>query len=103
MNVILVTGASSEIGEAVVNRLAERNLNLLLVARNAQKLEEQCTKLKNVFGIHAEFIAADLIKNDTAQKISNEMQKRELEVTMLINNAVLVREANFQRLHWKQN
>ncbi|CAM4415115.1 short chain dehydrogenase [Pedobacter westerhofensis] len=45
MKVTLITGASGGIGEAIANRLADRKHNLLLVARNAQKLEEQCAQL----------------------------------------------------------
>jgi short-subunit dehydrogenase len=87
MDVILITGASGGIGEAIVNRLAERKHDLLLVARNAQKLKEQCIKLKKDFGINADFIAADLSKVDMAQQIFKETQHRGLNVTMLVNNA----------------
>ena len=101
MKIILVTGASGGIGEAVVNRLAGRKHNLLLVARNAQKLEEQCTKLRKDFGIHADFIAADLSKNGTAQEIFEATQKRNLEVTMLINNAGVGSGGEFSSLSLK--
>jgi short-subunit dehydrogenase len=86
MEVTLITGASGGIGEAIVNRLAERKLNLLLVARNAQKLEQQCRQLAEEFGIKAQFIAADLSKPETADQIFNETKKRGLDITMLINN-----------------
>jgi short-subunit dehydrogenase len=98
MDVILVTGASGGIGEAVVNRLAARKHNLLLVARNAQTLEKQCTKLKEEFGIHADFIAADLSKAETAQQIFEETQKRGLKVTVLINNAGIGSGGEFSAL-----
>ena len=87
MDVILITGATGGIGEAVVNKFAEKRRSILLVARNAQKLEEQCVKLKKEFGIHAEFIAADLSKEGNAQEIFEETQKRGLKLTKLINNA----------------
>jgi len=87
MDVILITGASGGIGEAIVNRLAAGKHNLLLVARHAQKLEEQCGKLRTDFGIQADFIAADLSKADMAQQIFEETQNRGLKITMLINNA----------------
>jgi short-subunit dehydrogenase len=98
MDVILITGATGGIGEAVVNRLAERGHGLLLVARNAQKLEEQCVKLKNKFGIHAEFIAADLSVAGNAQQIFEETQKRGLKVVMLINNAGIGSGGEFSTL-----
>ena len=101
MDVILVTGATGGIGEAIVNRLAERRHGLLLVARNAQKLEEQCVKLKKEFGIHAEFIAADLSKAGNAQQIFEETQKRGLKVGMLINNAGIGSGGEFSALPLK--
>lgn len=101
MDVILITGASGGIGEAIVNRLAERKQNLLLVARNAQKLEEQCLKLCTEFGIRADFIAADLSKADTAQHIFEEAQRRGLNVTMLINNAGIGSGGEFSTLTLK--
>lgn len=87
MDVVLVTGASGGIGEEIVKRLAERKHNLLLVARNAEKLKEQCINLENTYGISAQFIAADLSKNEAAQEVFEESRKRELSISMLINNA----------------
>jgi short-subunit dehydrogenase len=87
MKVTLITGASGGIGEAIVNRLAERNQNLVLVARNSEKLEKQCRKLKERFGISAQFIACDLSKPKAAFEIFEEIQIRNLEIEMLINNA----------------
>ena len=98
MDVILITGASGGIGEAIVNQLAERKHNLLLVARNAQKLREQCIKLEKDFGINADFIAADLSKVDMAQKIFAETQNRRLNVTILVNNAGIGSGGEFSTL-----
>lgn len=101
MDVILITGASGGIGEAIVNQLAVRKHNLLLVARNAQKLKEQCIKLKEDFGINADFITADLSKLDTAQQVFDETQIRGLNVTMLINNAGIGSGGEFSTLSLK--
>lgn len=98
MDVTLITGASGGIGEAIANRLAERKHNLLLVARNAHKLEEQCKLLSNKFGIHAEFIAADLSKPEAAQQLFEQTQERNLKVTMLINNAGIGSGGEFSEL-----
>jgi short-subunit dehydrogenase len=87
MKVTLITGASSGIGESIANRLAERKHNLLLIARNAEKLKEQSAQLSERFGINVQFIAADLSKPESAYEIFNEVSKKGMEVEMLINNA----------------
>lgn len=98
MRVILITGASGGIGEALANKLAERKHNLLLVARNSDRLTIQCKKLTEKFGIHAQFIAADLSKPGTPGNIFSEVQNRGLEVEMLINNAGIGSGGGFTEL-----
>ncbi len=87
MKVILITGASGGIGEALATKLAERKHNLLLVARNVGKLTIQCKQLTEKFGINAQFIVADLAKPEIAEQVFTETQRRGLEIEMLINNA----------------
>ncbi|MBK6266052.1 SDR family oxidoreductase [Marivirga sp. S37H4] len=87
MKVVLITGASGGIGEAIANRLAERKHNLLLVARNESKLKVLAEQLIRQHQISVEYISADLSKANTVQDIFEETQKRQLEIEMLINNA----------------
>lgn len=98
MKVVLITGASGGIGEAIVNRLAERKLNLLLVARNAEKLKQQSLQLADRFGISVQFIASDLSKPGTPERIFEETQKRGLKIEMLINNAGIGSGGEFSSL-----
>lgn len=101
MKTTLITGASGGIGEAIVKRLAQRQHKLLLIARNAEKLERQCTELTAKYGIDASFIAADLSKPGTATAIFAETQKRGLEIDMLINNAGIGSGGEFSSLDLK--
>lgn len=87
MKFTLVTGASGGIGEAVVRKLAAKKHNLVLVARNAEKLAELSKTLQDQYGIQAAFIAADLSKPDAAFQIFQETQKQNWEINLLINNA----------------
>lgn len=98
MKVILITGASGGIGEAIANKLAERKHNLLLVARNADKLAMQCKQLVEKFGINAQFIIADLAKPSSAEQVFAEIQQRGLEIEMLINNAGIGSGGEFSEL-----
>ena len=87
MNVTLITGASGGIGEEVAYRLAERKNNLLLVARNSEKLAQLCKKIEAETGVHAQYISADLSKPDAPQFVYEESRRMGLEVDLLINNA----------------
>lgn len=101
MKVVLITGAYGGIGEAFANKLAERKHNLLLVARNAEKLKKLCQQLTGKYGIEAQFIAADLMKPETAEQVFAETQKRGLEIEMLINNAGIGSGGQFSDLSLK--
>ncbi|RLJ80474.1 SDR family NAD(P)-dependent oxidoreductase [Pedobacter alluvionis] len=98
MKVTLITGASGGIGEAIANGFAQRKQNLLLIARNAEKLEKLCKQLHGQFGIQAQFIAADLSKTGAAEEVFEETQQRGLEVEMLINNAGIGSGGEFSEL-----
>ncbi|GAB3764792.1 SDR family NAD(P)-dependent oxidoreductase [Spirosoma pomorum] len=87
MDVTLITGASSGIGEALASQLAARNHNLLLVARSTDKLDKLCIQLASTYGIQAQYVSADLTKPEATGQIYEECRKRELTVTLLINNA----------------
>jgi short-subunit dehydrogenase len=87
MNVTLITGASDGIGKAVANQFASLKHNLILVARNEEKLSKLCNELKSKYKIEAQYITADLCKSDAPQIIYEECKKRGLSVNILINNA----------------
>jgi short-subunit dehydrogenase len=87
VKVTLITGASGGIGEAIADQLAARKKDLLLIARNEEKLGEQCKALAQRYGIIAQYIAIDLSEPESASIIFEEVKKRELEVEMLVNNA----------------
>jgi short-subunit dehydrogenase len=87
MNVTLITGATSGIGEALAHQLAERKHNLLLVARNEQKLKQLCNELADKSKIATYYIVADLSKPNAANYVFEESKKKNLFVNVLVNNA----------------
>ena len=56
----VVTGASEGIGREIALRLAESGLNLILVARRRELLEELASRLASQWGIQTRALTADL-------------------------------------------
>lgn len=79
----LITGASSGIGRDMARVLARKKYNLVLVARNKEKLKKLAEELKEKNNIEVETIAIDLgiIEN------CKELHKRAKNIDILINNA----------------
>ena len=82
----LITGASSGIGAVYADRLAKRGYDLILVARNAARLNALATRLSAATGRTVKTIAADL--NDKAARSNVEhILRDDKSITMLVNNA----------------
>ena len=82
----LVTGASSGIGAIYAQRLATRGFDLLLVARDQQRLEEAATKLRAEHGVQVEVLKADLTQKDDVLKLEQRLRS-DSSITLLLNNA----------------
>ncbi|GAB4286085.1 MAG: SDR family oxidoreductase [Oscillatoriaceae cyanobacterium] len=87
MPTALITGASSGIGEVFAQELAQRQYNLILVARSEAKLQELATKLQQAHGINAEIIVQDLSQPGGGTAVFEAVSQKGLTVDMLINNA----------------
>ncbi|QWT21571.1 SDR family oxidoreductase [Bacillus sp. NP157] len=82
----LITGASTGIGAIYADRLARRGYDLILVARNAERLDALAGRLATDTGRSVKTIAADL--NDRAGLAAVEKTLREDDsISMLVNNA----------------
>ena len=79
--IALVTSASGGIGKAIARELAP-NYQLVLVARSADKLNALAAQL-----IGAETIVLDLSIADAVQKLTRELETRNLDIGVLVNNA----------------
>lgn len=84
---ILITGASGGIGESLARKLAAKKHHLLLVARNEWKLKQLSSELAATNGVVVDYVSVDLAANDGAAKVWNEVIKKNLIVTTLVNNA----------------
>lgn len=85
----LVTGASSGIGKAMARVLASEGANLVLVARNLPRLEQEANDLNSRYGGNTQVFAGDLSQPEIPQKLFEFTQQRGLEIDLLVNNAGL--------------
>ena len=85
--VALVTGASSGIGEAFAWALARRRMQLILVARSEDKLRGLASRLVDAYRVRVEVVAADLADHDALSRLLAEIDRLEMPVDLLINNA----------------
>jgi short-subunit dehydrogenase len=82
----VITGASSGIGAVYADRLAKAGYDLILVARNAERLRVLATRLTTESGRSVETIAADLTDTADLAKIETVL-KTDASITLLVNNA----------------
>lgn len=82
----LVTGASSGIGAVYADRLAKRRYNLLLVARDGERLSALAKRLKAEQGVDVEVLVADLT-NRADVRVVEQRLRDDAAITLLVNNA----------------
>lgn len=83
----LVTGASSGIGKAFAEQLAERGFDLVLAARRMELLLVVQNDLQSRFGVKVLPLAQDLCDRDAAEKIYEQTRSAGMEIGLVINNA----------------
>jgi short-subunit dehydrogenase len=99
---ILITGASSGIGYEMAKLLAEKNYNLLLVARSEAKLLELQQTLTAQFDIDVDYLLFDLSEPNAALDLFNQVKEKNYFVTGLINNAGFGDYGNFIEMPLKR-
>ena len=89
----LVTGASSGIGAEFAKKLAEKGLNLVLVARRKEILELKSTQLKKRYGIEVMPIELDLTQEGAVEKLAKMIKK--LDIGLVVPNAGMITYGSF--------
>ena len=81
----LITGASSGMGAIYADRLAKRGYDLILVARNKNRITGLAERLKDETGRSVETIAADLSNKADLARIETTLSTNP-SITLLVNN-----------------
>ena len=85
--VALITGVTSGIGRQLTYLFAKDGYNLVLVARNKQKLNAIEEELRKKYQVTTTGIIKDLSEPSSPQEIFQEVQQHDIAVDVLVNNA----------------
>jgi short-subunit dehydrogenase len=85
-NIALVTGASTGIGAVYADRLAKRGYDLILIARNEQRLASLARRLANDTGRAIETVTADLASAVGVRRVEDILRTNP-RISILVNNA----------------
>ena len=83
---VLVTGASTGIGAVYAERFARRGHDLVLVARNAARLDALAERLRNETGVAVDVVPADLTDEQDLARIEQRLRD-DRSIGVLVNNA----------------
>ncbi len=89
--IVLITGASSGIGEACSYLFAEQGANLILLARRKNRLEEIAADIIQKFNVRVHIAQCDVKIYSEVENAINSIPDEFKNIDVLINNAGLAR------------
>ncbi len=95
----MITGASAGIGARFARLLGREGYNLVLVARDENRLKETAKELQNEFGVECEILVADLSTDQGCMLVEERVSDPQRPIDVLINNAGFGIRDSFQQSH----
>jgi uncharacterized protein len=92
---VLVTGASSGIGEVLARNFANGGRDLVLVARSEDKLRRLARALQAKSKVKVRVEVADLSRRGAAKKLAARLHKEGVEIDILVNCAGVLEHGRF--------
>lgn len=83
----LITGPTAGVGLGFARALAERGHDLVLVSRDAARLEEVAAELRTRMGVVVEVLPADLAVREDCARVEQRLADDDRPVSVLVNNA----------------
>jgi short-subunit dehydrogenase len=87
MSYALVTGASKGIGKSIVETLAAKGKDLLLISRSEEVLKELSLVISKQYNVRVDYLALDLARADSTAQIVTWLTQKQYPVDVLVNNA----------------
>lgn len=99
---LLITGASSGLGEEFARQLVHRCQSMVLVARRGDRLATLAGELVRDHGIIIRCFEADLSDAEQRHQLATTLQEKSLYPDCLINNAGLGDYGTFEEAEWSK-
>ena len=92
--VVIVTGASSGIGEATAEEFARNGSKVVLAARSEERLSDIVKSIRNENG-EAIYVKTDVSREEDCRNLVKKTVEKYGTIDILVNNAGLSMRANF--------
>ncbi len=93
--IVLVTGASGGLGQAIATRLHQQGANVIISGTRVAVLEQLRNKLQD----RCHIIACNLNDSESTEKLVTQAEEKFGQLDILVNNAGLTRDGLMMRMH----